>query len=593
MTTPIREQLSDVFQSAFDDLGHRPEFGRVVESDKAAPFQCNGAMAAVGEAKKRGEKQSPREVATAVVAKTENAPIVGSQEIAGPGFINIHPSDAAVTEQANALRADKRAGASTIADPDTVVIDYGGMNVAKPMHVGHLRASVIGDALKRILRFRGHTVIGDIHLGDWGLQMGHLIAELAEEQPDLPYFDPEITEGYPSEPPVTIKDLSRLYPQASGRAKADPARMKKSRTATAEMQKGRPGYRALLQHFIDVSVAELKRDLARLGVEFDLWNGEMCVDPLIPGMVEGLMKEGVAEVDDGATIVRVAQDDDKADVPPVILLSRTGAALYHTSDMATIVDRLETYGRDVKMLYVVDQRQAQHFEQVFRASAKAGWLPRAAMEHLGFGTMNGRDGKPFKTRDGGVLKLSDLMDQATEQATARLEEAGLGRELSPDEFKDIAHKVAIAALKFADLQNPRMTNYVFDLERFVAFEGKTGPYLLYACVRIKSLLRKADGQGAKPGEIAPAHPSETALVLALDNFDAALAGAEDKRAPHILCDHVYRVAQAFSKFYTDCPVLAEGVDADTRASRLGLAALTLRQLELGLDLLGIEVPERM
>ena len=589
----ILSTLTQTYGEAFAAEGHDREFGRVVESDKAAPFQCNGAMAAAGAAKKRGEKLNPRAVAESVVARVEGEPGIAAQEIAGPGFINITPSADLVAERAREIAADPRVGASEVEAPDTVVIDYGGMNVAKPMHVGHLRASVIGDALKRILRFRGHAVTGDIHLGDWGLQMGHLIAELAEEQPGLPYFDPEITDGYPTEPPVTIADLSRLYPQASARAKADPARMKKSRMATAEMQKGRPGYRALLQHFIDVSVAELKRDLGRLGVEFDLWNGEMCVDPLIPGMVEGLLEAGVAEVDDGATIVRVDEASDKADVPPVILLSRTGAALYHTSDMATIVDRLENFGPDVKMLYVVDQRQAQHFEQVFRASAKAGWLPREAMEHLGFGTMNGRDGKPFKTRDGGVLKLSDLMDQATEQARARLREAGLGQELSEAEFEDIAHKVAIAALKFADLSNPRMTNYIFDLERFVAFEGKTGPYLLYACVRIRSLLRRAAEMGVEAGEVSPQHPSEVALVLALDGFDRALSGAEAKRAPHILCDHVYRVAQAFSKFYTDCPVLADGVEAQVRASRLALCEVVLRQLELGLGLLGIEVPERM
>ena len=589
----ILDALSATYRAAFSALGHDESFGRVVESDKAAPFQCNGAMAATGAAKKRGEKLNPREVAGAVVAEVAGSPVIGAQDIAGPGFINIHPADAAVTHRAAALAQDPRTGAGEAERPETIIVDYGGMNVAKPMHVGHLRSSVIGNALVRILRFRGHTVIGDIHMGDWGLQMGHLISELQMERPDLPYFDPEIVDGYPEEPPVTIADLTRLYPQASAAAKADPARMKASRRATAEMQKGRPGYRALLQHFIDVSVDELKRDLARLGVEFELWNGEMCVDPLIPGMVEGLVKAGIAEVDDGATIVRVELDDDKAEMPPVILLSSTGAALYHTSDMATIVDRLDRDTPPDRMLYVVDQRQAQHFEQVFRAAAKAGWLDRDRMEHLGFGTMNGRDGKPFKTRAGGVLRLADLMDQAEEKAAERLREAGLGGELESDEFDAIAHKVAIAALKFADLQNPRMTNYVFDLDRFVAFEGKTGPYLLYACVRIKSLLRKAAERGVEPGGVVPDHPSEVALVLALDAFDRALELAEAKRAPHVLCDHVYRVAQGFSKFYTDCPVLADGVEPEVAASRLALATTVLRQLETGLDLLGIAVPDRM
>jgi len=588
----ILDTLSSLYGDAFAALGHDRSFGRVVESDKSAPFQCNGAMAAAGAAKKRGEKLNPRAVAGEVVEGVDGADAVQSQEIAGPGFINIVPSDATVTERANALANDPRFGSDPVATSETIVIDYGGMNVAKPMHVGHLRSSVIGDALKRILRFRGHTVIGDIHMGDWGLQMGHLISELEEEQPGLVYFDPEVVEGFPDESPVTIADLTRLYPQASARAKADADRMKRSRRVTAEMQKGRAGYRALLQHFIDVSVAELKRDLGRLGVDFDLWNGEMCVDPIIPGMVEGLMEAGVAEVDDGATIVRVDRDDDKADIPPVILLSRTGAALYHTSDMATIVDRLEDIQPD-RMLYVVDQRQAQHFEQVFRAAAKAGWLERDRMEHLGFGTMNGQDGKPFKTRAGGVLRLADLMDEAETQARARLRDAGLGAELDSDAFEDTAHKVAIAALKFADLSNPRMTNYIFDLDRFVAFEGKTGPYLLYACVRIRSLLRRAEETGVEAGEIVIAHPSERALVLALDGFDRALTMTESKRAPHILCDHVYRVAQGFSKFYSDCHVLADDVPANVKSSRLALSKATLGQLVAGLDLLGIDVPERM
>ena len=585
--------FSMLYGGAFEGEGLDAAFGRVVESAMSAPFQCNGAMAAAGAARKRGESLNPRDVAARVVACVDGATEVGAQDVAGPGFINITPSGGLLAERAAALATDPRAGAGRATDTHLFVIDYGGMNVAKPMHVGHLRSSVIGNALVRILRFRGHEVVGDIHMGDWGLQMGHLISELAEEQPELPYFDANRTHGYPSESPVTIADLSRLYPQASARAKADPERMQRSREATAEMQAGRPGYRALLQHFIDVSVAELKRDLARLGVEFELWNGEMCVDPLIPAMVDGLLATGVAEVDDGATIVRVEEDADKADMPPVILLSRTGAALYHTSDMATILDRLETHGPDVRMLYVVDQRQAQHFEQVFRAAVRAGWLPRENMEFLGFGTMNGPDGKPFKTRSGGVLTLSTLMDEATETARARLREAGLGADESETEFEDIAHKVAIAALKFADLSNPRTTNYIFDLERFVAFEGKTGPYLLYACVRIRSLLRRAADQSVRTGTIAPDHPSEAALVVALDGFDRALAGSEAKRAPHILCDHVYRVAQAFSKFYTDCPVLAEEVAAQIKASRLALCETVLNQLELGLGLLGIEVPERM
>ncbi|MGB6317459.1 MAG: arginine--tRNA ligase, partial [Litorimonas sp.] len=477
----------------------------------------------------------------------------------------------------------------------SIVIDYGGANVAKPMHVGHLRSAVIGEAIKRLMRARGHSVIGDAHLGDWGLQMGHLISELEVERPDLPYFDADHQGDYPAEPPVTMDDLARLYPQASAAAASDPARKEASRVATAELQAGRRGYRALLDHFIDVSVAALKAGYGALGVEFDLWNGEMCVDPLIPDMVESLREKGLAVEDDGALIVHVDPDYDqekRKGLPPLMVKARTGAVLYATTDLATLVDREREIDPDL-ILYVVDQRQADHFEQVFRVAALAGWFERDQMEHLGFGTMNGTDGKPFKTRDGGVLRLEDLLETMQRAAEKRLAEAGVGEAFDDAERTEIARKVGLAALKFADLQNARLTNYVFDPDRFTAFEGKTGPYLLYAAVRIKSILRKAAEAGLAPGPIKPDHDDEAALVLALDSYPKAVALAADKRAPHILCDHVYTLAQAFSRFYTHCPILADGVEPKVQASRLALARATLEQLEHGLGVLGIEVPERM
>ncbi len=596
MSQSVLDLLNDATCSVFEQLGFPTELGTVRESDRPdlAPFQCNGAMAAAGFLKKQGEKANPRDIAAKVVEKLSGHEAVAGLEIAGPGFINIIPNEDIIAARANALLSDNRTGAAKVA-PKSIVIDYGGANVAKPMHVGHLRSAVIGEALKRLLRFRGHKVIGDVHLGDWGLQMGHLISELEEEQPDLPYFDAAIEDGFPSESPVTMEDMARLYPAANAKSKADLERLKKSQLATAELQAGRPGYRALLDHFIRISIEYLKRGYGDLGVSFDLWKGEASVDPLIPDMIEAMKAQGITEESDGALIVPVDPDYDaekRKGIPPVMLRARTGAVLYHTTDLATLTDRKTEINPDL-ILYVVDQRQAMHFEQVFRAAVKAGWYERDQLEHLGFGTVNGKDGKPFSTRDGGLLRLSDLTDMMRNAAAARLKETGIGQDFNAAELADIADKVGMAALKFADLQNQRTTNYIFDVERFVSFEGKTGPYLLYAAVRIKSILRRASEQGIKSGAIQITDKAEAQLLLSIDAFDRALGQAADKRAPHILCEHIYRLAQSFSRFYTECPILKEGVPDDIKSSRVSFAQLTLRQLELGLDIIGIEVPERM
>ncbi|RKQ69257.1 arginyl-tRNA synthetase [Litorimonas taeanensis] len=589
----ILQTLEAAFMSAFKALDLDPNFGAVRESDRPdlAPFQCNGAMAAAGALKKQGEKANPREIAQKIVAQVKDHDAIESIEIGGPGFINFAPTAATLSARAQDIAESDSLGIEQEI-PKSIIVDYGGANVAKPMHVGHLRSAVIGEALKRLLRAQGHHVLGDVHMGDWGLQMGHLISELEVEQPDLPYFDVNKTEGYPDISPVDMNDLARLYPQASNAAKGDAERMERSRVATAELQSGRPGYRALLEHFINVSVAALKIGYGNLGVEFDLWKGEACVDPLIPDMIKGLRAQGITEEDDGALIIRVEEEDEKKDVPPVMLLARSGAVLYHTTDLATLVDRKKENDPDL-VLYVVDQRQALHFEQVFRAAVKAGWYTSEQLYHAGFGTMNGKDGKPFKTREGGVLRLEDLIEIMNEAASKRLAESGIGADFDAEERSEIARKVGLAALKFADLQNQRLTNYIFDPERFTAFEGKTGPYLLYAVVRIKSLLRRAEEQGVAVGKINVAAPAEKQLVLALDAFGRAVAASAEKYAPHILCDHIYRVAQSFSRFYTDCHILADDVDPDVKSARLGLAALTLKQLEMGLNILGIEAPDRM
>ncbi len=472
-----------------------------------------------------------------------------------------------------------------------VIIDFGGPNVAKEMHVGHLRTAVIGESLKRIMRFLGDEVMGDAHFGDWGYQMGLLIVALSDERPDLPYFDEAVTDGYPAEPPVTLADLGRLYPMASARGKDDAAYRDRARRATRDLQAGRPGYRALWQHFVTVSREALIRDYGRLGVTFDWWKGESDADPYIEPMIADLRAQGLLVPDQGAEIIRVQRDDDKGEVAPMLVVSSEGSAMYGTTDLATVRMRQIEYGPDL-VLYVVDQRQAHHFMQVFRAAYLAGYVREGQLEHAANGTVNGPDGTPFKTKEGGTFKLHDLIGQAVEKATDRLHEAGLGEGLGEAEFADTAHKVAVAALKFAELSNHRMTNYIFDLDRFMSFEGKTGPYLLYQAVRMKSILRKAGEQGLLAGGIAVTEGAERELVLLLDAFDGALRETYLKRAPNLLADHVYRLAQAFSKFYAACPVLA-GDDEAVKRSRLGLVTVTLKQLELGLDLMGLSAPEQM
>jgi arginyl-tRNA synthetase len=590
MTKPqdLADQLSDVAGAAFAALGIDTTAGAMRRSDRPdlADFQCNGAMAA---AKKLGK--NPREIATAIVDALKASPLVAGTEVAGPGFINVRLTPAALAARAEQIAADPRSGARKADAPRRVVIDFGGWNVAKEMHIGHLRSTVIGDSLQRLFRFMGDAVTSDVHLGDWGLQMGQLINEVKLEQPGLPYFDASFTGPYPEQSPVSMDDLGRLYPQASAKSKSDEARRDEDRKATQELQSGRPGYRALWQHFCNVTRVGLERECASLGVRFDLWKGESDAEPFIPALVEDLKARGIAELDAGAWIIRVARESDKKEMPPIILVNRDGAIGYHGSDLGTIVDRRQ--GIDPQLtLYVVDQRQALHFEQVFRASDRAGLMPESTLEHLGFGTVNGPDGKPYKTRDGGTLKLQAFIAQADEVATARMKEAELGADVSAAEQQDVAHKVAVAAIKFSDLSNVRTTNYIFDLDRFISFEGKTGPYLLYAAVRIKSLARRAEAEGVKPGPIMIELDAERALVLALDAFNDALRGAYDKRMPHILCDHAYTLAQAFSAFYAAAPILVES-DAAKKASRFSLAMATLKQLELALGLIGIDTPERM
>ncbi len=612
--TDLKRSLGEAVAAAFANQGISADLGRVTPSDRPdlADFQCNGALAAAKIARK-----PPRDIAQGVVDRLTGHPDLASVEIAGLGFINMRVSPSALSARANQIAQDDRKGAVEVAEARRVLVDYAGPNVAKPMHVGHLRASIIGEAVKRIYRFRGDLVLGDAHFGDWGFQMGLLIVAVMEEVPFIRALMDRLTDepaGFSDADRtrvleeltsrVSLADLDRLYPLAASRAKTDIDYRDRARRATAELQHGRFGYRLLWRHFVNVSRVALEREFHALGIDFDLWKGESDADPLIAGMITELQAKGLLVEDQGARVIHVAgpgetkkkklPDGSVIEAPspdPLLIVSRDGSAMYGTTDLATILDRRRSFDPDL-ILYCVDQRQAEHFEQVFRGAYLAGYAGKGSLEHIGFGTMNGADGKPFKTREGGVLKLHDLIEMARDKARERLREAGLGAELSPEAFEDIAHKVAVAALKFADLSNYRGTSYVFDLDRFTAFEGKTGPYLLYQAVRIKSVLRRAEAEGSRAGPVTVSEPAERELVLMLDAFDAAVSEAYDKKAPNFIADHAFKLAQAFSKFYAACPIMAAETET-LRGSRLRLARTTLDQLEMALDLLGIETPERM
>ena len=577
-------QLSDATAAALTPLTSDRSYAVVKAADRRdlADFQCNGALALA-----KSLKRKPQEIAAAVADHWAAVALAEKPTVAGPGFLNFRVTNDALAARAEAIAGDKRCGAGIVATPRRVLIDYGGPNVAKPMHVGHLRSAIIGESLKRIFCFRGDQVWGDAHFGDWGFQMGLLICAFEDEIGGLagiPALDARLER-------LTLEDLEVMYPAAAARAREDEAFRNRARKATLQLQEGEPIHRKIWHAMHDASMIALRRDYATLGVDFDLWNGESDADPFIPAMIKELRAQNLLEHDQGAQVLRVARAEDKRELPPLLVISSEGSAMYGTTDLATIVQRREQLQPELS-LYVVDQRQADHFTQVFRGAERAGWVRPEMVEHIGFGTMNGADGKPFKTRAGGVLKLGDLIGMTLEKARVRLREAKMGSELPPEEFEDVALKVAIAALKIADLVNFRGTSYVFDLDRFTSFEGKTGPYLLYATVRIRSILRKAQDHGLAPGTIIVSHPDERAVILALDGFDIALRSAYDRRAPHFIAEHTFVLAQAFSTFYNSCPILQE-VRQEVRRSRLALAGATLRQLMLALELLGVSAPERM
>jgi arginyl-tRNA synthetase len=585
----LQDHLSSIVGDAFAQIGLSDKYGEVVPSQRPelAQFQCNGAMAAAASA-----ERTPRDIAEEITTVVAGHPNIATAEVAGPGFINLTITDEALTQWANRASSDPTLGFPTATDPATVVVDYAGPNVAKAMHVGHIRATIIGDSLARLFSFAGHRVIRDPHFGDWGFQMGLLIAAIEDDQPDLPYFDEGEVE-FPATSPVTLDDLQRIYPEAAERARNDTSFADSAREKTVALQQGHHGYRALWQQMKAVSETSQRDDFASLGVNFDLWYGESDVKDRLAPMVDRFRNSEFAEESDGALIVRIEESDDNRELPPLILESSAGGFLYSTFDLATVEMRVEDLGANL-ILYVVDRRQADHFTQVFRVARKTGIAPsEVVLEHIGFGTMNGPDGKPFKTREGGVVRLSDLISMVISAAKSRLDEAHLAEEYPESERMEIAAKVGVAALKYGDLVNNRSSDYLFDIDRFSSFEGKTGPYLQYAAVRIKSILRKASEQSLSEGEIlSPSVDEERDLLIELLHLPEIVQRSIDLRAPNHLAEYAYTVAGQFNRFYDACHILSE-VDPARQASLLAIAGWALRSLETLLDLLGISVPDRM
>ncbi len=586
----LLSDLTEVFGDAFESIGLDRLFGEVSVSQRPdlGQFQCNGALPA---AKPAG--RNPRQIAQEVLEIVSGDRRIAGLSLAGPGFINLTLTDESLAEGLQAVAEDERLGVPRASEPLSVVVDYGGPNVAKEMHVGHLRPAIIGESLKRILLFEGHRVAGDVHLGDWGTPMGQLIVELSERQPELPYFDAGFTGPYPAESPVSVGDLQLLYPIASERSKQDRDFAEAARRATVELQDGRPGYRALWSHFRNVSIEAMRAVYDDLGVHFDLWNGESTVHDRIQPMIDRLVDAGLTRLSDGATVIDVAGEADTREIPPLLLAKSDGAYLYGTSDLATIEERIEELDARL-MVYIVDVRQSLHFEQVFRAARLTGIAgPDVVLEHAGNGTVNGPDGKPFKTRDGNLLRLADLVSMVAERAAQRLDENELATGYSGEERHRIAHLVGMSALKFGDLHNHRTSNYIFDLDRFTSFDGKTGPYLLYGAVRIKSILREASEREMEGGRIIAAdRDGERNLMLRLARLPEVFGRAVEHRAPNQLAEYAFELVADFNRFYEACHILSEA-DAARRGSWLTLVGTTLRQLELVLDLLGIEIPDRM
>lgn len=585
----ILDLIADEMKSAFTACGYDASYAKVVLSNRPdlCEYQCNGAMAAA-----KAYKKKPIDIASEVVEKLNGDGMFSEISAVMPGFINIRLNAAYLADFMNGMAKEEKLGVEEEGHGETIIVDYGGANVAKPLHVGHLRSAVIGESVKRMGRYLGYNMIGDVHLGDWGLQMGLIIEELRDRKPDLVYFDENYTGEYPSEPPFTISELEDIYPTASGKSKVDEAFKERAQTATFKLQKGYPPYTAIWKHIMSVSLADLKRNYDNLDVHFELWKGESDAEEYIPWLIQDLQDKGLAYESQGALVVDVTEPTDSKELPPCIVRKSDGAALYATSDLGTIIQREKDF-QPVKYVYITDKRQELHFKQVFRVAKKAGYVkPETPMIHIGFGTMNGKDGKPFKTREGGVMRLEHLIADIDAAVYDRIME---NRSMDETEAKETAKIVGLAALKYGDLSNQAAKDYVFDIDRFISFEGNTGPYILYTIVRIKSILGKYEAQnpGTKAETILPAaSDAEKTLMLELSKYNDVMENAFAETAPHKICQYIFDLSNAFNSFYHDTRILAEE-DKARQASWIALITLVKRVLEACIQVLGFEAPERM
>lgn len=585
----ILDVLTSEFENAFEKCGYDKKLGKVGISNRPdlCEYQCNGAMAGA-----KVYHKAPIMIANDVVAKLADSKVLEMAEAVNPGFINLKVSGAYMAQYLEEMRNSEKMGVEEAKDPQTMILDYGGPNVAKPLHVGHLRSAIIGESIKRMGRYLGHKVIGDVHLGDWGLQMGLIITELHKRKPELVYFREDYEGEYPTEAPFTISELEEIYPAASGKSKEDESYKAEALEATHQLQMGNRGYRALWKHILQVSVTDLKKNYANLNVDFDLWNGESDVQDTIAPMVQKLKDQGLAYEDQGAVVVDVKEETDTKEVPPCMILKSDGAALYTTTDLATIVERMEKYNPD-EIMYVVDKRQEMHFVQVFRCAKKAGMVKDdTKLTFLGFGTMNGKDGKPFKTREGGVMRLENLIRDINEEMYKKIVD---NRSIKEEDARATAKIVGLSAIKYGDLSNQASKDYIFDIERFTSFEGNTGPYILYTTVRIKSILNRYKEEGGNLDTLkilAAGSDSEKALMLEVSKFNQVITNAYEEKAPHKICSYIYELANAFNRFYHETKILAEE-DQAKKESYLALLMLVKNILEACIDMLGFEAPERM
>ena len=585
----IVDLLAEELAEAFEGAGYDRSLARVTLSNRPdlCEYQCNGAMAGA-----KAYKKAPVMIANDVAARLADSVYMEDVQVVNPGFINIRLRPEKLASYLDEMKQDGELGVEKTKTPQMIIVDYGGPNVAKPLHVGHLRSAIIGESVKRIARKMGHKVLGDIHLGDWGYQMGLIITELKERKPELPYFDEAFEGEYPQEAPFTIGELEEIYPAASARAKEDEVYREAALNATYLLQNGHKGYMAVWRHIMNVSVADLKKNYRNLNVEFDLWKGEADAQELIPDMIERLKKEGYAHVDEGALVIDVQKESDTKEIPPCMIQKSDGASLYGTTDLATLIQRVRDYQPD-RIVYVVDKRQELHFVQVFRAAKKTGIVPEeTTLQFLGFGTMNGKDGKPFKTREGGVMRLENLIGEIEDEMYQKITD---NRTVEADEARSTAKIVGLSAIKYGDLSNQASKDYVFDVDRFTSFEGNTGPYILYTIVRIKSILNKYTADGASLSGLTvngAAGESEKALMLEAVKYNEVMETAYEELAPHKICAYIYDLANSFNRFYHETKILTEE-NEETKKGYLALLVLTKEILESCIDVLGFEAPERM